>query len=340
MSSGTTSHPARVLVIRVGRLGDIVMSTNIIEPIRRTFGEDVLIDWAGGTGSANVVLEKDPRIHRVFPIAHRRVPWPFHGVKRQLRKQSRQRPYDLVINLEFSPWCDDFAGFIKCREFCGRPRVKPAHQSGQHTVDAEKLLYSGVLKTDQDGVDGPSLQLAQDTELKMLPPEGPFVMINPGFSGVLGQGYHVHRGWPVKHWQSLISIITRDLGMAVVINGSPAEGEHFKSLLDQPGVYSLFGSTIPELINAVRDAKCLVSVDTGTMHLGAAMGAPTIALFGPSLPDLTGPYLSASPGKVLSSGIDCQPCYGTETRKSCPFNRCMNELLPERVAEAIREFST
>jgi len=162
-------------------------------------------------------------------------------------------------------------------------------------------------------------------------------MINPGFSGVTGQGYHVHRGWPIKHWQSLIRIITSDFGMAVVINGSPAEGDHFKSLLDQAGVFSLFGSTIPELVNAVRDAKCLVSVDTGTMHLGAALGAPTIALFGPSMPDLTGPYLSSSPGKVLSARLECQPCYGTELRKTCPFNRCMDELLPERVAEAMRK---
>ncbi len=83
-------------------------------------------------------------------------------------------------------------------------------------------------------------------------------MLNPGFNGVLGQGYHIHRGWPMEHWQKLIGIIT-------------------------------------------------------------------------------GPYLSVTPGKVLSSDIECQPCYCTDLRKTCKFNRCMVELLPEEVSAALGE---
>jgi ADP-heptose:LPS heptosyltransferase len=332
MTEQTDKQPARVLVIRVGRLGDTVMATTIIEPIRRTFGPDVEIDWASGTGSSNVILKQDPRIHRVFPIEHRRIPWPFHKVKRELRRRSRKNPYDLVVNLEFTPQCDDFAGFIRYKNFCGRPRVTPEHQPGQHTVDADKRLYGGHLEV---GLDGPLLKMALDPDLAVLPAGEKFVMLNPGFSGVLGEGYHINRGWPIEHWQELIRIITEEFGLSVAINGSPDEGEHFKSLVDLPGVYSMFGSSIPELANAVRDAECLVSVDTGTMHLGAAMGAPTIALFGPSMPDLTGPYLSVTPGKVLSSNIECQPCYGTSHRKTCEFNRCMHELMPEAVGQTM-----
>jgi len=162
-------------------------------------------------------------------------------------------------------------------------------------------------------------------------------MLNPGFNSVLGQGYHIHRGWPMEHWQKLIGIITGRYGLSAAINGSPDEGAHFNSLLALPKVYSMFGSSIPELVNAVRDAECLISVDTGTMHLGTAMGVPTIALFGSSLPELTGPYLAVTPGKVLSSNIECQPCYGTDLRKTCKFNRCMVELLPEEVSAALGE---
>ncbi len=327
----------RVLVIRVGRLGDTVMATTIIEPIRRSYGPDVQIDWAAGTGSSNVILKQDPRIHGVFPIAHRRLPWPLHAVKRELRRRSRQQAYELAINLEFTPQCDDFVNFIVCKKFCGRPRVKPEHQPGQHTVDAEKVLYGDFLEVDSGTPDGPLLQMPESSELAILPKDEKFVMLNPGFSGVLGQGYHIHRGWPMEHWHELIGIITGRFGLSVAINGSPDEGAHFNSLLALPGVYSMFGSSIPALVNAVRDAECLISVDTGTMHLGAAMGAPTIALFGPSLPYLTGPYLSVTPGRILSSNIECQPCYGTDLRKTCKFNRCMHELLPEQVSTALGE---
>ena len=336
MADHANSPPARVLVIRVGRLGDTVMATTIIEPIRRSYGTDVIIDWAAGTGYSNVVLRKDPRIRRVFPIAHRRIPWPLYAQKRALRKRSRKNPYDLAVNLEFTPQCDDFAGFIRCKAFCGRPRVKPEHQPGQHTVDADKLLYGDFLEVDE-AADGPLIHMPPDPGLAVLPAGGKYLMLNPGFSGVLGEGYHVNRSWPMEHWRQLIRIITGRFGLSVAINGSPAEGEHFKSLLEMASVHSLFGSSIPELVNAVRDAECLISVDTGTMHLGAAMGAPTIALFGPSLPDLTGPYISATPGKVLRSGVECQPCYGTELRRTCEFNRCMHELLPEKVAETLGE---
>ena len=141
----------------------------------------------------------------------------------------------------------------------------------------------------------------------------------------------------MEHWQELIGIITGRYGLCVAINGLPEEGAHFKSLLALPKVYSLFGSSIPELVNAIGDAECLISIDSGTMHLGVAMGVPTIALFGPSLPKLHGPYLAATPGKVLSRNIECQPCYGSEWQKTCAFNRCMVELLPEEVSAALGE---
>ena len=60
-------------------------------------------------------------------------------------------------------------------------------------------------------------------------------------------------------------------------------------------------------------------------------GACTIALFGPTNPDLTGPYPGKVPCRVLTGGVDCQPCFQTPLQKKCSFNRCMQELSPELV---------
>ena len=100
---------------------------------------------------------------------------------------------------------------------------------------------------------------------------------------------------------------------------------------------SLFGSPLQTLIHVLSRARCLVSVDTGTMHLSMALGTPTIALFGPTNPALTGPYPRKVPCSVLSSGIDCQPCFRTPEQKRCTVNRCMQELEPDVVYDAVEQ---
>ena len=128
----------RVLVIRIGRLGDTILATPVIEVLQHAFGPDVIIDFVASPGASSAILELDRRISEVFPLDRRRLPWRLHPVKRMLRKRSRFTPYDLVINLECGTECDDFFEFVQAREYCGRPLVQPQHLPGRHCVDTEK----------------------------------------------------------------------------------------------------------------------------------------------------------------------------------------------------------
>jgi ADP-heptose:LPS heptosyltransferase len=329
--------PRRVLVIRIGRLGDTVMATAVIEPLRKSFGSDVLIDFVVSPGASQVILSMDRRINRVFPIAHRRIPWRIHTLKRALGKLSRSTPYDLVINLECGPQCDDFIKFIHAREFIGRPQFQTRHIPGRHCIDTEKTIYADALGVAATVAAGPLLKLLPDPNTLPIGINGDCVVLNPGFSGIQKQGYRSHRSWPVEHWVKLIELIRQHTGLAVYINGTQEESPFFHSLLEMPGVHSLFGSTLPALIRALEGARCLISVDTGTMHLATALGIPVIALFGPSNSELTGPYSQEAPCKVLTSGLDCQPCYGTTLQRQCTSNRCMQMLRPEDVYGAFEK---
>ena len=103
---------------------------------------------------------------------------------------------------------------------------------------------------------------------------------------------------------------------------------------------SLAGRTsLKELAAIFGMAEFAVTVDTGPMHLAAAMGTTTVALFGPTAPWRTGPY-----GKehlVLRTGIECSPCF----KRECPEPntegredpKCMSEITPAMVAEAIEQ---
>jgi len=323
--------PKRVLVIRIGRLGDTIMATPIIEPLRQTFGTDVLIDFVVSPGASETILSLDKRINRVFPIAHRRTPWRIHPMKRTLGNHSRDTPYDLVVNLECGAQCDDFIKFVQTREFLGRPLIQPRHIPGRHCVDTEKTIYAGALGHDATAAADPSLKLQANPEARSIGVDGDYVILNPGFSGIQKQDYRSHRSWPNSHWGELISLITQQSSLAVVINGTQEESQYFESLLEMPGVHSLFGSSLPTLIRTLERARCLISVDTGTMHLATALVIPVIALFGPSNFELTGPYSRKAPCRVLTSGVDCQPCYETPLLKQCSFNRCMQTLSPDEV---------
>jgi ADP-heptose:LPS heptosyltransferase len=190
-------------------------------------------------------------------------------------------------------------------------------------VDTEKSIYADVLGLEATQAAEPLLKLRPNPEVQFLGAGGEYVILNPGFSGLQKQDYRSHRSWPNRHWVELIGLITRKSNLAVAINGTEDERQYFDSLLEKPGVHSLFGSSLGVLVRTLEKARCIVSVDTGTLHLATALGVPVIALFGPSIFELTGPYSRTVPCRVLTSGVDCQPCYNTPLQKQCTFNRCM-----------------
>jgi len=328
------------LIIRIGHLGDSVLATTILDPLRTVFGGDLRVDFAAGLGASAAILQLDQRVNRVFSIAHRRLHWRFETGKRQLRSEASKQPYDLVVNLECGSECDDFARFVEHRAFCGRPFANPQHSRVRHCVDTEKSIYEEWLGRSAVRTAQPRLQVDPEALPGRPVASEPFVILNPGFAGLGREDYRGHRAWPAHHWMRLIETITGAKGWAVAMNGAQAEQPVLEPLLKLSGVRSLVGSSLPELVSAIRSARCVVSVDTGTMHLAAALGTPVVALFGPTIPALTGPYSKDTPVRVLTSGIGCQPCDRTTALKRCSFNRCMAELQPGAVFAALQEIAT
>lgn len=327
----------RVLVIRIGRLGDTVMATPVIEALRQAYGPEVSIDFAASPGASTFILDLDGRVNRVFAIAHRSTPWRFHRVKRALKRHSQRFPYDLVINLECGRECDDFIRFVEHDKFLGRPLIEPRHSSARHCVDTEKSIYAELLGRDITRAAGTCLQLQLDGQPLPVPAGQKYIVINPGFSGLGRGGYRSHRAWPESHWVRLVELLREATGWPVLVNGTREEQAFFSDLLASPGVHSLMGSTLPTLVSALSNGECLVSVDTGTVHLATALATPVVALFGPTNPALTGPYSRDMENRVLASGLDCQPCVNTAAQKQCTLNRCMAELSPEMVFAACRQ---
>ncbi len=95
---------------------------------------------------------------------------------------------------------------------------------------------------------------------------------------------------------------------------------------------SLAGKTdLKELIEVIRNARFMVSNDSGPMHIAAALGIPVFAIFGPTDPLRTGPYGEGH--TVIREDIPCAPCF----KRTCNDVKCMNSLSVEKVYEIIKQ---
>ncbi len=137
-------------------------------------------------------------------------------------------------------------------------------------------------------------------------------------------GIHPGSVWPTKRWMSeryakLTARLIREAGAKVVLIGGQGDRELCRSIAAAAGVPVLDWSgetTLEELIDLVPRLSLLVTNDSGPMHIAAANGVPTLAIFGPTTREL-GFFPYGKGHRVLQAELDCRPC-GLHGRKSCP----------------------
>ena len=97
------------------------------------------------------------------------------------------------------------------------------------------------------------------------------------------------------------------------------------------GCTNLIGKTsLAELIEKLSQCRLLLTNDTGTMHLAAFLGVPSVSIFGSTEPELTGPL--GPDHRVLRHHVECSPCFLRE----CPIDfRCMKAVQADEAVEAV-----
>ena len=89
-------------------------------------------------------------------------------------------------------------------------------------------------------------------------------------------------------------------------------------------------TSLDQLMDELAGCDALLTNDTGTMHLAAFLGVPTVAIFGSTEPALTSPLGDFH--QVLRHKVDCSPCF----QRECPIDfRCMTRIEPAEAADAV-----
>jgi heptosyltransferase-2 len=189
----------------------------------------------------------------------------------------------------------------------GRIRIDPEERAAMR----EKLIRLG---------------LASDT---------PFILLNPNASDLL-----IERRWPEKHVVAAITLLA-ELGKNIVLLGAPSEAAYVKQIYDKvptksrSHVFNLAGQlSLAEAFALIEAAACVVTNDTGPMHMSFALERPTVCLFGPVDP---AHYGVARPDIVtLYAPVPCSPCVHEIDEPPCHGNNiCMQRLLPSLVVENV-----
>jgi lipopolysaccharide heptosyltransferase II len=154
-----------------------------------------------------------------------------------------------------------------------------------------------------------------------------------------GAAYGVSKRWPPASFAALAGELAA-AGLRPIMVGSTADvatGRDVESALGGAGtVLNLIGRTdLPTLAGVLATARVLVSNDSGPMHLGAALGVPVTALFGPTDERVVGLRAArrSQPSVVVTHHVWCRPCWLRE----CPLDHdCMRGISVKQVFEAAR----
>jgi len=328
--------PKRILLLRLERIGDLLMALPGIAAVR-ALAPEAHIDLAVGSWNAELA-RAIPAVDAVQSLDARWLGRDGQGLGLphllRVARAWRRAHYDLAIN--FEP--DVRSNFITAaagarwtagyRSGGGGPLLDEAvdYDPAAHTTDNATRLVQTVFGAAVPDVREPLLTIADEHRRR--------ARAILGSAGTPIVAMHVSGGRPVKQWDpARFADVARRLAIArrasIVLTGSAADRPLIEqvaravpagSVVDASGDESLL--TLAALLG---EADLLVTGDTGPMHIAAAVGTPIVAVFGPSDPRRYAPR--GARDRVLRVDLPCAPC----NRIRLPPARCTG-MMPDCLA--------
>jgi heptosyltransferase-2 len=323
----------RILIVRYSALGDVVLATSVLDPLREKF-PDARIEWVCDPSYAPL-LEGLPQLAAVHRIDR---DGPASAV---VLRDRLWRRFDLAVDLQNKLRSRLIAGAASSRRIVFRRRTpgrallsllgadRPLVRAHATRLYAEALEPLGITGPGRMHVhlSRTAQAVAADALERVRPPA---VALSPGARWAT-------KRWPAERFAAVADALA-DQGVSIVLAGGPADRDAFaafRSATRAPVAADLSPLPVDGLAAALARVQLLVACDSGPVHLAGAVGTPALSLIGPTSAVRWGPQ---PPGRALSLGLPCSPCsnHGSDT---CPegHHRCLGDLMPEQVIAAARE---
>jgi ADP-heptose:LPS heptosyltransferase len=205
------------------------------------------------------------------------------------------------------------------------------HERTRHELENFRALLANLGVT---GNNPPQLKLRKEPR-PSLPggwPDGPFAVLHMFPGGVRS---HL-KMWPRENWAELVRALMAR-GLTLLFSGASADALHAAELaaeLASPQARSIAGASLEATAHALAGAAVTISVNTGIMHMAAALDSPLVALNGPTSIERWGPVTQPGRGEALSSSRTCAPCLHLGFEYGCAQGGCMADITVEAVLAA------
>ncbi|MCM8800955.1 MAG: lipopolysaccharide heptosyltransferase II [Candidatus Omnitrophica bacterium] len=332
----------KILIFNVNWLGDVLFSTATIRNIRRNYPESFIACII--PGGCYPILKDNPYLNEIIIFDEKD---RHRGIFRKIDfiRLLKAKNFDVVFLLHrsftralicFLAGIPERIGYItKKRSFLLTRKIPSLSPIEFHRID----YYLNIIEKAGLRVEDRFLDFfiqPQDSEFvdrflkeNLLSDEDFLVGLNPG-------GNWLPKRWPKAYWAELADRLIKEFGAKVIFTGSIFDKKDIEDILGlmlQRPILTCGLFNLKQLGALCKRLKLFISADTGPLHIANTVGTRRIiALFGPTSPQVTGPY----PLKnviILKKDVGCKiPCYTVD----CQDNRCMKAITVDEVLEKVR----
>ena len=315
----------KVLIVKLGALGDVINTLPLVINIKKHLNAE--IHWLVAPLSFPLVSEHEAIDKAILFDKKNLTSLP------DTLKKIRQTKYDIVLDLQrllksglfcIAAKADRKIGFDKnrCKEMSWIfpfERIMPADPTAHMLTQYMEFAKHLGIESNQIEWDIP-WQHEKKTDWA-----SEYIILNIGATKPANR-------WSPNNFAQLADMIDKKTSFKPLITGG-VEDQPFAKMIEAKAhckIKNLCGKTsLKELSQVIANAKCVISCDTGPMHLAVALKTNLIALFGPSDPYRTGPFH----GTIIQKNIEYSPC----NKKKCKNPICMDKIKPEHVMEKLIE---
>ena len=341
-------EPKNILLIKTVAIGDLVVLLPTIKALKERFKD------------AKLTLLTTPRVKEVvegFPFLDDIIYYDILGEDKGIRgfsrmvKKLKAKHFDLSIDFEhyynFTSVLTKFAGIKQMAgfEIEKQPRRKLFHLSIPYKFDKHEVeAFFEAARFFESSEENPELQALATTEKdrevveKYLKENGltngdVIIGVHPGTS----DSAKARRWLPERH-AKIIDLLQKRYGAKVIITGTSQDETMIKAIESKIKTKAYrwkTDSSLKEFAQLCKKLDLFISVDTGPMHIAAAMGAKTVGLFGPNTPHKWSAY--GYDELAIYKELDCSPCtkqYLGQISK-CRTGECMKAIMVEDVLSVI-----
>lgn len=310
----------RILVITLSNIGDIILTTPVIRTLSREFPGSRIDVMVGPNGKD--IFNSDPRIFKLI-IYDKHVSM---AEKRRLQLKLKKLKYDLVADLRNTVFPILLAPKYRTSTIQSFPK-DIMHKKERHLYRLVSLgienpgekSYIHITKEDEDYVDG----LIKSNSLV-----DPIVVASPGAKS------HLKRWTAEGFCEVCDGLIDKCRASVVFVGSGPEDRQIVLSVAGRmKGKHHNFvdKTNIRQLAGLLKRSSLLITNDSAPMHLGCAVGAKVLAIFGPTDPKKYGP--TGEFDAVINKRLFCSPCEVA----ACKYgHECMKLISADEVLDQAR----